>query len=94
MHRIFYFYIGIGGLVGVVGLEPTRGEPQRILSPFCLPIPAYPHIMLPLSLVGGSKPNHGFRILDFRLLMRFIFQPTYAGIFLSFSTLTKPIHLI
>lgn len=30
--------------VGVVGLEPTRGNPQRILSPLCLPIPAYPHV--------------------------------------------------
>ena len=55
-------------LVGVVGLEPTRGEPQRILSPFCLPIPAYPHIMLHLSLVGGSKPQPWFPHLRFSAL--------------------------
>lgn len=55
-------------LVGATGLEPVRGKPQRILSPLCLPIPARPHIMLHLSLVGGSKPNHGFHILDFSAL--------------------------
>lgn len=35
---------------------------------------------------GGCLPNHGFRIIDSQLLMRFIFPLAYADIFLSFST--------
>ena len=32
-------------LVGVEGLEPSRANAQRILSPVCLPIPPHPHIL-------------------------------------------------
>ena len=33
---------GIFRLMGLVGVEPTRGRPQRILSPRRLPFPPQP----------------------------------------------------
>ena len=40
-----------------------------------------------------KKPNHGFRILDSQLLMRFTFLLAYADIFFGFSkTLGEETH--
>ena len=39
-----------------------------------------------------GKPNHGFRILDSQLSMRFIFPLTYAGIFLGISNPGEETH--
>ena len=36
----------MGLLVPLTGLEPVRGRPQGILSPWCLPIPPQRHIQL------------------------------------------------
>ena len=42
-----------GGMVWVVGLEPTRDCSQQILSLCCLPIPTYPH----MARLEGLEPS-------------------------------------
>ena len=66
-----------------MGLEPTRALAQRILSPSPMPIRTYLHITIFLRR-EGMVPQPWFSYLRFlRLLIWFIFLPTYAEKFLS-----------